>query len=83
MKYQEMPGFVCVGTHSDPKVNGGVHLPLYAFKEPEDGPSINTAEGWNAMGRIQNARSFSHAFGREPVTDVEVSAWVNAIAREG
>lgn len=41
--------------------------------------SINTAEGWNQRAEIANRSAFVDAFGREPASKKEVTAWVNGL----
>lgn len=75
-----MPGAEFLGMLTNPNENQSAPLPIFTSKPRADGrPGINTLEGWSAAAREINRHSFIDKFGREPVDDSEVNAWVQSL----
>jgi len=71
-------GMICVGQIANRSVNNGAPVPLFQTAEPEGRPDINSKEGWNKIAREANQRVFADMFGRQPVCDDELKAWVKS-----
>lgn len=75
-----IPGLIYVKTVTNPNVNQGKPVALFEPAAPKDKPSINTAEGWNAMVKAQNLRYFRLRYGRDPHNEDELKRYADALA---
>ena len=72
------PGLRYVGYVSHRQVNHGQALPMFEPIPIEGRPDINTLEGWNKLATENNRREFAWLFGRDPICDEELRAWMDS-----